>query len=131
MLNNLGTAVSFLMAELIVPETIGLNDTKTNSTCGSQVGLSEALKSFMCDIIKILLKRRIAMRTGKGNQPLNIKTAIERSIIKLGYPNFMLSFYFILLFVASLLFRHILMTSRMTLSSASSLLINVTVLVRP
>ena len=41
----------------------------------------------MCDVIKIRLNRRIATRSGKGNQPLNIKTAIERLILKLGYPN--------------------------------------------
>ncbi len=39
--------------------------------------------SVMCDVIK-----RIKMRSGKGNQPLNIKTAIERPILKLGLPNF-------------------------------------------
>ena len=58
----------------------------------------------MCDVIKILLKRRIATRSGKGNQPLTIKTSVERPILKLGYPNFRWSF-FILLLVASLLFR--------------------------
>ena len=42
----------------------------------------------MCDVIKIRLKRRIATRSEKGNQPLNIKTAIERPILKLGYPTF-------------------------------------------
>ncbi len=42
----------------------------------------------MCDVIKIRLKRRIATRSGKGNQPLNIKTALERPIVKLGLPNF-------------------------------------------
>ncbi len=42
----------------------------------------------MCDIIKIRLKRRVATRSGKGNQPLNIKTAIELPILKLGLPNF-------------------------------------------
>ncbi len=39
--------------------------------------LHEALESVMCDVIKIRLKRRIATRSGKGNQPLNIKTALE------------------------------------------------------
>ena len=68
----------------------------------------------MCDVIKIRLKRRIASRSGKGNQPLNIKTVVERLIIlKLGSPNFRLSFYFLLLLVASLLFRRIFMTSHM------------------
>ena len=35
------------------------------------------------DVIKIRLKRRIATRNGKGNQLLNIKTAVERSNLKL------------------------------------------------
>ncbi len=77
----------------------------------------EALESFVCDVIEIQIKTRIAKRSGKGNQPLNIKTAVERPILKLGLPNFRWSFYFILLLVASILFRHILMTSHMTLSS--------------
>ncbi len=42
----------------------------------------------MCDVIKIRLKSRIASTSGKGNQPLNIKTAVERPILKLGLPNF-------------------------------------------
>ncbi len=42
------------------------------------VQMYEALESVMCDVIKIRLKIRIATRSGKGNQPLNIKTAIER-----------------------------------------------------
>ena len=58
----------------------------------------------MCDVIKIRLKRRDATRSGKGNQPLNIKTAEERPILKLGFPNFSGAFNFILLLVASLLF---------------------------
>ena len=74
----------------------------------------------MCDVIKIRLKRRIATRSGKGNQPLNIKTAVEGPILKLGLPNFRWIFYFILLLFASLLFRRIFMTSHMTLSSASN-----------
>ena len=57
----------------------------------------------MCDVIKIRLKRRIATRSGKGNQPLNIKTAAERPILKLGLPNFRWSFDLILFFVASFL----------------------------
>ena len=73
----------------------------------------------MCDVIKIRLKRRDATRNRKGNQPLNIKTALERPILKLELPNFMLSFYFIFLPVASLLFRRFFMTSRLPLSSAS------------
>ncbi len=47
----------------------------------------------MCDVIKIRVKRRIAIRSGKGNQPLNIKTAVELPILKLGVPNFRWSFY--------------------------------------
>ena len=64
----------------------------------------EAL-SFMCDVIKIRLERRIAMRSGKGNKLLDVKTVVERQILKLGLPNFMWSFCFILLLVASLLFN--------------------------
>ena len=41
---------------------------------------------------KILLKRRIATRSGKGNQPLDIKTAVELPIFKLGLPNFTKTF---------------------------------------
>ncbi len=67
----------------------------------------------MCDVIYIRLKRRIEMRIGKGNQLLNIKTALKKPILKLKLLNF------ILLFVASIPFRRILMTSHMTLSSAS------------
>ena len=62
----------------------------------------------MCDFIKIRLKRRDEMRSRKGNLPLNIKTAIERPILKLGLTNFRWSFYFSLLLVATLLFRRIL-----------------------
>ncbi len=47
----------------------------------------EVLESVICDVINISLKRRIATRSGKGNQPINIKTAIERPILKLGLPN--------------------------------------------
>ncbi len=79
----------------------------------------EALENVMCDIIKIRLKRRIATRSGKGNQLLNIKTAVKRPILKLRLPNFWWSFYFILLLVASLLFRRIFMMSHMKLSSTS------------
>ena len=61
----------------------------------------------------------IATRSGKENQPLNIKTAVERPILKLRLPNFRWSFYFILLPVMSLLFRRIYMTSQMKLFSAS------------
>ncbi len=54
----------------------------------------EALGSDLCDVIKIRLKRRDATRCGKGDQPLKIKTAVERPILKLGLPNFVWSFYF-------------------------------------
>ncbi len=54
----------------------------------------EALESFLCDVIKIRLKRRDTTRSGKGNQPLNIKTAVEWPILKLGLPNFRCIFYF-------------------------------------
>ncbi len=62
-------------------------------------------------------KRRVITRSGKGNKPQNIKTDVEQPILKLGSPNFRWSFYFILLLVASLLFRRIFMTSHMPLSS--------------
>ena len=42
----------------------------------------------MCDVMKISIKRRIAKRSGKGNQPLNIKTAVELQILKLGINKF-------------------------------------------
>ena len=42
----------------------------------------------MCDVIKIRQRGRIAMKSGKGNQPLNIKTAVEGPILKLGLPKF-------------------------------------------
>ncbi len=71
----------------------------------------------MCDVIILRLNRRIAMISGKGNQPLNIKTAVELPILKLRLPNFRSSFIFILLLVASLLFRRIIMTSHITLSA--------------
>ena len=61
----------------------------------------------MCGVIEIRPKRRIASRSGKGNQPLNIKTAVELPLLKLGLPNFRWSFYFLLLLVASLFFRNI------------------------
>ncbi len=60
------------------------------------------------DVINIVLKRRYATRIWKENKPLYIKTAVERPILKLGLPNVRWSFYFILLFVASLLFRRFL-----------------------
>ncbi len=79
----------------------------------------EALEIVMCDVIKIHLEGRIATRSGKANQPLNIKTALELPILKLGLPAFSLSVYIILLVVASLLCRRIFMMSYMTFSSAS------------
>ncbi len=42
----------------------------------------------MCDVIKIRLKRSIGTRSRKENQPINIKTSVERPILKLGLPNF-------------------------------------------
>ena len=71
----------------------------------------EALGSVMCDVIKIHLQRRIATRSGKENQPIDIKTAVERPILKLGLSNFRWSLYVlytILLLVASFLFRRFL-----------------------
>ena len=79
----------------------------------------EALESVMCDVIKIRLKRRIAMRS-------KIKAQL-----KFGYPSFKICrsitvsifsgwFPFPLL-VAINLFRRIFMTSHMTLSSVSIL----------
>ena len=50
--------------------------------------VKEALESVMFDVIKIRLKRRIATKRGKGNQPLDIKTAVEPPILELGLPNF-------------------------------------------
>ncbi len=40
----------------------------------------EAPESVMCDVIR--LKRRIAARSGKGNQPKNIKTAVGAANFK-------------------------------------------------
>ncbi len=41
----------------------------------------------MCDVIKIrLIKRRYETRIEKGNQPLDIKTAVEGPILNLGLP---------------------------------------------
>ncbi len=45
---------------------------------------AEAPEGVMCDNIKIRLKRRIATTSGRGKQPLNIKTAVEWPILKLG-----------------------------------------------
>ncbi len=61
----------------------------------------------ICDVIEIRIKRRDCNdASGKGNQPLNIKTAVKRRpIVKLGLTNFRWNFYFILLIVASFLFR--------------------------
>ena len=47
-----------------------------------KIEILKALESGMCDVIKIRQKRSYATRSGKGNQPLNIKTAVERSIFK-------------------------------------------------
>ncbi len=51
-------------------------------------GKVEVLESDMCDVIKIRLKRSDATRSGKEDQPLNIKIAVERPILMLGLPNF-------------------------------------------
>ena len=83
----------------------------------------EVLESGICDVINIRLKRRDALRNGIGNQSLDIKTAVERPISKLGIPNFRWSLNFILLLVTSLLFRLFFMTSHMPLSSASNTVI--------
>ena len=48
----------------------------------------------MFDVIKIRIKRKIATRSRKGNRPLDIKTAVERPILKLGLPDFIWSFNF-------------------------------------
>ena len=80
--------------------------------------LYEALESGMYDVIKKSLKRSYATRSGKGNQPLNIKTAVQRPILKLGLLNFKWSFYFISLLGVYLLF----MASHMPLSRASYLI---------
>ena len=45
----------------------------------------------MYDVIKIRLKRRIVTGSEKGNQQLNIKTAVERPILKLGTSHLTLS----------------------------------------
>ncbi len=47
-----------------------------------------AAESVMCVDIKMRPKRTIPTRSGKGNQPLNIKTAVEQPILKLGLPSF-------------------------------------------
>ena len=49
----------------------------------------------MCDVIKIHIQRRIATRSWKGNQPINIRTAVKWPILKLELPNFRWSFNFI------------------------------------
>ncbi len=51
------------------------------SDCNNQV--YEALESVMCDVIQIRLKRMIATKSWKGNLPPNIKTDVERPILKL------------------------------------------------
>ncbi len=42
----------------------------------------EALENVMCDVIKIHIKGKIATRSGKENQLLNIKTAVEQPILR-------------------------------------------------
>ncbi len=84
-----------------------------------------ALKSVMCDVIKIRLKRRDATR----------RIIQEKLYIKFSNPSFKIgSSTAVLIFTgwfpfpllsAILLFRHIFMTSPMTLSSASFFTLNV------
>ncbi len=47
---------------------------------------AEALENVMCDVKKTCLKGRYATKSGNVNQPLNIKTAVDRSVLKLGLP---------------------------------------------
>ncbi len=97
----------------------GFSTTPTSTEAWHVVKVGSAGKCHMWRH-KIRLKRRIATKSGNGNQPLNIKTTVELPISKLGLPNFRWSFYFILLLVAFLLFRRIFMTSHMIYSSPSS-----------
>ncbi len=80
----------------------------------------------MYDVIKIRLKKRDESRSGKENQPLNIKTAVERPILKLGLPKFRSSN-----FTSRRIppFRRIFMTSHMPVSSASTWLLLVKILI--
>ncbi len=55
---------------------------RARGTMSLDTSLGSAGKSPMCDVINIRLKRRTDMRSGKGNQQLNIKSAVERSILK-------------------------------------------------
>ncbi len=57
---------------------------KPNMSRSNWLELLEALESGMCNVIKIRLKSKDATRYGKGNQPLNIKTAVEWPFLKLG-----------------------------------------------
>ena len=50
------------------------------------------MESVMCDVLKIRIKSRIVTRSEKGNKTPNIKTDVERPILKLGLPNFRWSF---------------------------------------
>ncbi len=78
---------------------------RISDTFGTKVVAPESL---MLDVIIKRLKRKLATRSGKGNQPLNIKTAVEQPILKLELPNLRWRLYFILILVASLHFRRIL-----------------------
>ncbi len=92
------------------------------SFCSSFIrhaGTWEALESVMCDVIKIRLKRRDATRSGKGNHPLNIKTAVDWPILKIGLQNFKGSFYSIFFSLHPSFLDVFLMTSHMPLSCAS------------
>ena len=44
---------------------------------------NEVLENVMCEVVRIRLKRKFATKSGKGNQPANIKRAVERPILKL------------------------------------------------
>ncbi len=79
----------------------------------------EELESVMCDVINIRLKRRDAARS-KIEHKFHPK--FGNPSFKIGRSTAALLFSALFLFpllVASLLFRHMFMTSHMTLSSAS------------
>ncbi len=73
----------------------------------------------MCDVINIRLKRRIAARSGKGNQLLNIETTVEQPILNLGLQILGEAFTFSLFLVASQLLRRNFMMPHIPLSSVS------------
>ncbi len=53
-----------------------------------------ALERGMRDVINISIKRRDATRSGKGNQRLIFKTAVERPILKQILGGALILFYF-------------------------------------